>query len=100
MIASLPKTTPVIHFGTMTGNLLTHMRDAGGDVIGLDWRVELDEAWQMLGDTVAVEGNLGPALLFTNRETIRGAARDILRRAGGRPGTCSTWIWSFARNAG
>lgn len=86
IISSLPKTTPAIHFGTMTGSLLTSMRDAGGDVIGLDWRVELDEAWSQLGNGVAVQGNFDPALLFTDRETIRSGVRDILRRAGGRPG--------------
>jgi len=86
VIAALRKGTPVIHFGTMTGTLLEAMRDAGGDVIGLDWRVELDEAWQRLGSGVGVQGNLDPALLFSDRRTIRAAASDILRRAGGSPG--------------
>lgn len=86
VISALKPGVPVIHFGTMTGTLLTDMRDAGGDVIGLDWRVELDEAWTRLGHGVAVQGNLDPVLLFAGVEEIRNAVRDILRRAGGKPG--------------
>jgi uroporphyrinogen decarboxylase len=86
VIASLKPGVPVIHFGTMTGTLLTDMRDAGGDVIGLDWRVELDEAWSRLGNGVAVQGNLDPVLLFAGVAEIRSAVRDILGRAAGRPG--------------
>lgn len=86
VIRALRRGTPVIHFGTMTGSLLPDIRDAGGDIIGLDWRVELDEAWARLGDSVGVQGNLDPVLLFTNPQTIREAVKDILRRADGRPG--------------
>jgi uroporphyrinogen decarboxylase len=86
VISSIDPKTPVIHFGTMTGSLLEAMRDAGGGVIGLDWRVELDEAWARLGDGVGVQGNLDPVRLFSNPEDIRAGVRDILRRAGGRPG--------------
>lgn len=86
VIEALPAGTPVIHFGTMTGNLLVPMREAGGDVIGVDWRVPLDEAWRAIGDGVAIQGNLDPVVLFSNRETIRKAVKDILRRADGRPG--------------
>ena len=86
VIRSLRAGTPVIHFGTMTGSLLPDMRDAGGDVIGLDWRVELDEAWRRLGDGVGVQGNLDPALLFSTPAEIRKGALDVLRRANGRPG--------------
>jgi uroporphyrinogen decarboxylase len=86
VIAAIKPDVPVIHFGTMTGSLLSDMRDAGGDVIGLDWRVELDEAWARLGDGVAVQGNLDPVLLFGSVAQIRSAVRDILRRANGRPG--------------
>jgi uroporphyrinogen decarboxylase len=86
VIRALRPGTPVIHFGTMTGSLLCDIRDAGGDIIGLDWRVELDEAWQRLGNGVGVQGNLDPVLLFSSPQTIRSAARDILRRADGRPG--------------
>ncbi len=86
LIESIAPGIPVIHFGTMTAGLLTQMRDAGADVIGLDWRVELDEAWNRLGDSVAVQGNLDPVLLFTGRDNVREGVRDVLRRAGGRPG--------------
>jgi uroporphyrinogen decarboxylase len=86
VISALRRQTPVIHFGTMTGSLLELMRDAGGDVIGLDWRVELDEAWSRLGDGVGVQGNLDPVRLFASRDEIRASAREILRRADARPG--------------
>jgi len=86
LIADLRTGTPVIHFGTMTGTLLEAMRDAGGDVIGLDWRVELDDAWARLGDEVGVQGNLDPVLLFSSIGEIKAAVRDVLKRAGGRPG--------------
>ncbi len=77
--------TPVIHFGTQTGGLLPLMREAGGDVLGLDWRVDLVQAWDTLGD-VAVQGNLDPTVLFAPREEVRRRALDLLRRVGGRPG--------------
>lgn len=86
VISSLRPQTPVLHFGTMTGSLLDLMRDAGGDVIGLDWRVDLDEAWNHLGTEVGVQGNLDPVRLFADPPEIRKAVRDILRRANGRPG--------------
>jgi uroporphyrinogen decarboxylase len=76
---------PVIHFGTGTAGLLELMKEAGGDVIGLDWRVRLDEAWQRLGD-VAVMGNFDSIALFTNPEVVRRRAKDILDRAANRPG--------------
>jgi uroporphyrinogen decarboxylase len=85
VIQNLTPGTPVIHFGTGTATLLELMREAGGDVIGLDWRVELDEAWRRLGD-VAVMGNLDPVTLFANPAIIRAHAGRILARAGGRPG--------------
>ena len=79
---------PLIHFGTGTSLLLEHMAAAGGDVIGLDWRVPLDEGWRRVGGPgrVAVQGNLDPALLLEPWETVRAGATDVLRRAGGRPG--------------
>jgi uroporphyrinogen decarboxylase len=86
VIEAIVPGVPVIHFGTMTGSLLTAMRDAGGDVIGLDWRVELDEAWNALGDGVGVQGNLDPVLLFADKAAIREGVRDILRRAAEKPG--------------
>jgi uroporphyrinogen decarboxylase len=77
---------PVIHFGTGTGALLELMREAGGDVIGLDWRVRLDEAWQRVGHDAGVMGNLDPVALFAETETLRSQAKRILNQAGGRPG--------------
>ncbi|HEX8353125.1 MAG TPA: uroporphyrinogen decarboxylase [Pyrinomonadaceae bacterium] len=76
---------PVIHFGTGTAALLELMKEAGGDVIGLDWRVRLDEAWARLGD-VAVQGNFDSVALFTTPEVIRRRARDVLDQAANRPG--------------
>lgn len=77
---------PVIHFGTNTATLLPLMKRAGGDVIGLDWRIPLDDGWRLLGDDVAVQGNLDPAVLFAPRDEIKKRVLDILKRAGGRPG--------------
>ncbi|MFQ6059307.1 MAG: uroporphyrinogen decarboxylase [Anaerolineae bacterium] len=77
---------PIIHFGTGTSALLEWMKEAGGDVIGLDWRVDLDVAWSCLGDDVAVQGNLDPAVLLGPLPEIERRAEDILRRAGNRPG--------------
>jgi uroporphyrinogen decarboxylase len=86
LIRALTPGTPVIHFGTGTAALLPHMRAAGGDVIGLDWRVDLDTAWATVGHDVAVQGNLDPAVLLTKPAHIRRRVKDILARAGGRPG--------------
>jgi len=86
VIAAVRPGVPVIHFGTVTGNLLELMREAGGDVIGLDWRVDLSEAWARLGHDVAVQGNLDPVALFAAPSEIRQRARAILDQAGGRPG--------------
>ncbi len=77
---------PMIHFGTGTAVLLRLMREAGGDVIGLDWRVCLDEAWDIVGHDVAVQGNLDPVVLFAPRHEIERRVEDIVRRAAGRPG--------------
>jgi uroporphyrinogen decarboxylase len=77
---------PLIHFGTGTTAILSLMRKAGGTVIGVDWRVPLDEAWAMLGHDTAVQGNLDPVALFGPVHEIERRVEDILRRAGGRPG--------------
>jgi uroporphyrinogen decarboxylase len=79
-------TAPTIHFGTGTAGLLAQMRDAGGDVIGLDWRVELDRAWAAVGLDLGVQGNLDPAVLLGPWPQVEEAARDVLRRADGRRG--------------
>ncbi len=77
---------PMIHFGTGTTALLRLMREAGGDVIGIDWRVPLDDGWAMIGHDRAVQGNLDPVVLFAPLHEIERRVEDILRRAGGRPG--------------
>jgi uroporphyrinogen decarboxylase len=76
---------PTIHFGTGTAGLLGHMAADGGDVIGVDWRVQLDRAWEEIGDR-GIQGNLDPAGLLGPWERTEAAALDVLRRAGGRPG--------------
>ena len=77
---------PAIHFGTGTAALLEAMREAGGDVIGLDWRVDLGAAWDRLGPEAAVQGNLDPAILLAPVDEIRRATRAILDGAARRPG--------------
>jgi uroporphyrinogen decarboxylase len=77
---------PTIHFGTGTATLLSAMADAGGDVIGLDWRIPLDRGWAEVGEDRGVQGNLDPAVLLGPWERIEAEARAILARAGGRPG--------------
>jgi uroporphyrinogen decarboxylase len=86
VIRNVTKGVPVIHFGTGTAALLESMREAGGDVIGFDWRVRLDEAWRRVGHDVAVMGNLDPVALFANQESLRAQAKRILDQAGGRAG--------------
>jgi len=77
---------PVIHFGTGTAAFLEDFAAAGGDVIGVDWRIPLDEAWQRVGETRAVQGNLDPAALLAPAPERDRQVRDVLARAGGRPG--------------
>jgi uroporphyrinogen decarboxylase len=77
---------PTIHFGTGTATLLAAMRDAGGDVIGLDWRIPLDRGWDEIGDEQGVQGNLDPAVLLGPWDRVEAATRDILERARGRRG--------------
>ena len=86
VIRRLTPGVPVIHFGVGTATLLASMKEAGGDVIGLDWRVELGPAWEQLGHDVAVQGNLDPAVLLSSTDEIRRAATAILDGAGRRPG--------------
>ena len=76
----------VINFATGNPALLPLLREAGGDVIGIDWRVSLDDAWQTVGHDKAVQGNLDPVVLLTDPATIRRHAKRILDQAAGRPG--------------
>lgn len=85
-IAALAPGTPIIHFSTGTAGLLKLIRAAGGDIIGLDWRVNLDEGWESVGYDVGIQGNLDPAALLASPKEIRRRVEDILQRAGGRPG--------------
>ena len=77
---------PVIHFGTGTATLLEAMAEAGGDVVGVDWRVPLDEAWERIGADRAVQGNLDPTLLLGPVHRLLDGADAVLQQAGGRPG--------------
>ena len=77
---------PVIHFGTNTSTLLEAQRDAGGTVIGVDWRISLRDAWRVIGEDRAIQGNLDPLLLCAPREVAVERARAVLADAGGRPG--------------
>lgn len=77
---------PSIHFGTGNASLLELMTQAGGDIIGLDWRVNLDEAWAHVGFEHGVQGNLDPTLILTDWPTIERGMQDVLRRAANRPG--------------
>jgi len=76
---------PAIHFGVQTSELLTLMRDAGADVVGVDWRTHLDDARQRLGDTVTLQGNLDPAILLSPWPVVADEVRDVLARNGGNP---------------
>ncbi len=77
---------PVIHFSTGTCGMIEQIAAAGGDVIAVDWRVPLDQAWQRIGYHRAIQGNLDPAVLLGPYEELERQTIDILKRAGNRPG--------------
>ena len=77
---------PLIHFGTNTATLLDLMKDDGATVIGVDWRIPLDTAWERIGPALGIQGNLDPTVLFAPQAVMEDRAGDVLRRAGGRPG--------------
>jgi uroporphyrinogen decarboxylase len=77
---------PIIYFGTDSATLLPSMSETGAEVIGLDWRIPLNEGWKALGVKHAVQGNLDPVLLFAEWKELKLRAEDILRGAAGRPG--------------
>jgi uroporphyrinogen decarboxylase len=77
---------PCIHFGTGTSDLLDLMKLAGGNVIGVDWRIPIDVAWRKLDFDVAIQGNLDPAVLLADIRLVKSQASDVLKRIAGRPG--------------
>jgi uroporphyrinogen decarboxylase len=81
-----PLGVPTIHFGVGTGAILGELREAGGDVIGADWRTPLDEAWTRIGADRAIQGNLDPTLLLGPLDRVFAGTDQVLARAGGRPG--------------
>jgi uroporphyrinogen decarboxylase len=87
LVKLLQKTgVPVIYFGTDSATLLPSMKETGAEVIGLDWRIPLDEGWRNLGFAGAVQGNLDPVLLFADWKELKARAEDVLRRVARRPG--------------
>jgi uroporphyrinogen decarboxylase len=86
LISALGSEVPVIHFGTGTATLLQLQREAGGDVIGLDWRIDLDHGWDLVGHDKAVQGNLDPLVLMAEPEYLAARAKQVLDQAGSRPG--------------
>ena len=85
-IAAITPGTPVIHFSTGTAGMLKLVKEAGGDVIGLDWRIHLDQGWAQIGYDVGIQGNLDPAALLASPKQIRLGVEEILKRAAGKPG--------------
>src|SRR5437867_4566474 len=83
---ALGRSVPRIHFGTGTAALLESIVKTGPDIVSLDWRVPLDEGWRRLGFERGVQGNLEPAVLLGPSALVVARARDVLRRAAGRPG--------------
>jgi uroporphyrinogen decarboxylase len=86
VIEAIVPGVPVINFATGNPALLPLLAEAGGAVIGLDWRVRLDEAWETIGPSRGVQGNLDPTVLFADRMEIRRRAKEVLDQAAGRPG--------------
>jgi uroporphyrinogen decarboxylase len=78
--------TPAIHFGTSSSALLDEMKDDGASIIGVDWRVDLDTAWEQIGYDHGIQGNLDPTIMLTSWPVIEAELHDVLKRAGGRPG--------------
>lgn len=86
LVESLPAGVPVIYFATGNPSLLSLMGDVGSSVIGVDWRVRLDDAWHTVGHDRAIQGNLDPVILLAPRNEICRRAEEILKQAAGRPG--------------
>ncbi len=77
---------PVIHFGTGCAGFFRELHAAGGDVLGIDWRINIDQAWSEIGYRSAIQGNLDPAALLAPLPELRTKVTDLLRRTGTRPG--------------
>ena len=77
---------PRIHFGVNTGELLELIKGVGADVVGIDWRVQIDRARLRLGDTVALQGNLDPAAVIAGVDAATAGAREVLALNAGHPG--------------
>jgi uroporphyrinogen decarboxylase len=86
VIDGVNDSVPLIHFATSNATLLELMKRAGGDVIGVDWRVDIGEAWARLGHDTAIQGNLDPVILLGPVDLIEKNAKKILDRAEDRPG--------------
>jgi uroporphyrinogen decarboxylase len=86
IIDALTPGTPVIHFGAGNPILLPHIAEAGGAVLGIDWRTRLDDAWESVGHDRGVQGNLDPLVLLSTPEIVRARTREVLEQAGSRPG--------------
>jgi uroporphyrinogen decarboxylase len=86
VIDGVDKSVPLIHFATTSSTLLERMKQAGGDVIGVDWRVNLGEAWSRIGYDSAIQGNLDPVILLSSVDLIEKEVKRILESAGGRAG--------------
>ena len=86
IIAGITPGVPVINFATGNPALLPLLAEGGSSVVGVDWRVRLDEAWQTIGHERAIQGNLDPTVLLADRAEIRRRAKEVLDQAAGRPG--------------
>lgn len=86
VIDNLEGDVPVIHFANQGSTLLEYAREAGGDVLGVDWRINLDDAWKRIGYDRGIQGNIDPMTLFASREVIQERVKDVLDRAENRPG--------------
>lgn len=86
LAAVAPWDRPMIHFATGAGALLDDMKHDGATIMGVDWRIPLDDAWRRIGDRIGIQGNLDPAALLAPAEVVEARTRDVLRRAGGKAG--------------
>jgi uroporphyrinogen decarboxylase len=86
IFASLEGTARTIHFSTATSHLLADIRDTNPNMVSVDWRIPLSEAWETIGPDKGIQGNLDPTMLMAPWEVVERSARDILQQAGGRPG--------------